>query len=78
MMKALVHEGASGVNGLSLQQMQDPQPKAGEVIVKLKAVGLNHRDLFILDCRMYGSDVFGYLFTGCRGSCRSGSYPDYL
>jgi zinc-binding alcohol dehydrogenase/oxidoreductase len=49
MMKALVHEGASGVNGLSLQQMQDPQPKAGEVIVKLKAVGLNHRDLFILD-----------------------------
>jgi zinc-binding alcohol dehydrogenase/oxidoreductase len=49
MMKALVHEGSTGVNGLSIHQMQNPQPKAREVIVKLRAAGLNHRDLFILD-----------------------------
>lgn len=49
MMKALVHEGNKGINGLTLHQMQDPKPKAGEVIVSLRAAGLNHRDLFVLD-----------------------------
>lgn len=49
MMKALAHEGKKGINGLSLHQMQDPKPKEREVIVNLRAAGLNHRDLFVLD-----------------------------
>ncbi|MER3114845.1 zinc-binding dehydrogenase [Bacillus altitudinis] len=48
-MKALAHEGKKGINGLSLHQMQDPKPKEREVIVNLRAAGLNHRDLFVLD-----------------------------
>jgi zinc-binding alcohol dehydrogenase/oxidoreductase len=47
-MKAIVHEGKTGVAGLSYREMEDLQPKPGEVRVKLKAVGLNHRDLFVL------------------------------
>ena len=48
-MKALVHEAKAGTEGLSFRNMEKPVPKAGEVRVKLKAMGMNHRDLFILD-----------------------------
>ncbi|MED4241113.1 zinc-binding dehydrogenase [Priestia megaterium] len=48
-MKALVHEGTAGINGLSLRKMEDLEPKSEEVIVRLKTAGLNHRDLFTLD-----------------------------
>lgn len=47
-MQALVHYGASGWDGLQLMEMEEPEPRAGEVKVKLKRAGLNHRDIFIL------------------------------
>lgn len=48
-MKAIVHEGKVGFEGLSFREIQKDEPKAGEVRVKLKAAGLNHRDLFVLN-----------------------------
>lgn len=48
MLKAIVHEGKSGMNGLLLRDMEEVQPGAGEVKVKLKTAGMNHRDLFVL------------------------------
>ncbi|GIN74576.1 alcohol dehydrogenase [Bacillus sp. J14TS2] len=47
-MKAVVHEGKPGFEGLSYQEMKEEKPGAGEVRVKLKTAGLNHRDLFVL------------------------------
>ncbi|AZU64040.1 zinc-binding dehydrogenase [Neobacillus mesonae] len=47
-MKAVVHVGQAGMEGLSVREMEVLQPKAGEVRVKLKTAGLNHRDLFVL------------------------------
>lgn len=47
-MKAIVHEGKAGRNGLVLRDMEEKQPGAGEVRVKLKTAGMNHRDLFVL------------------------------
>lgn len=47
-MKAIVHEGMSGLEGLSYGNVADKQPGCGEVKVKLKAAGLNHRDLFLM------------------------------
>ncbi len=47
-MKAIVHEGKSGIAGLSLREMEVGQPGPGEVRVKLKTAGINHRDLFVL------------------------------
>ncbi|MDF1509162.1 zinc-binding dehydrogenase [Robertmurraya sp. DFI.2.37] len=47
-MKALVHEGKTGINGLSYREIEEDAPKAGEVRVKLMGAGLNHRDLFTL------------------------------
>ncbi|WP_313432823.1 zinc-binding dehydrogenase [Siminovitchia terrae] len=47
-MKAIVHEGKAGMAGLSLREMEVGQPGQGEVRVKLKTAGMNHRDLFVL------------------------------
>jgi zinc-binding alcohol dehydrogenase/oxidoreductase len=48
-MKALVHAGKAGFDGLSYREMEERQPGFGEVRVRLKTAGLNHRDLFTLD-----------------------------
>lgn len=47
-MKALVHEGKTGMAGLSYKEFEEISPQTGEVRVRLKGAGLNHRDLFIL------------------------------
>lgn len=47
-MKAIVHAERTGLKGLTYREMDETEPKAGEVKVKLKGAGLNHRDLFVL------------------------------
>lgn len=47
-MKAVVHAEKSGLAGLVIREMEELYPKAGEVRVRLKTAGLNHRDLFVL------------------------------
>ena len=46
-MKAVLHEGVSGMEGLKYDEKEKMEPKAGEVRVRLKTAGLNHRDLFV-------------------------------
>ena len=46
-MKAVAHQGKQGFDGLAVVDMEEPTPSAGEVKIRLKAAGLNHRDLFI-------------------------------
>lgn len=48
-MKAIIHEGKNGLAGLAYKEMTTAKPKAGEVRVQLKAAGMNHRDLFVLE-----------------------------
>lgn len=48
-MKAVIHEKNAGFAGLTLREMEEIYPKAGEVRVRLKTAGLNHRDLFVLN-----------------------------
>lgn len=50
-MRAVVHEGAPGIAGARVAEVPAPRPGPGEVLVRLKAAGLNHRDLFIVDSR---------------------------
>ena len=46
-MKAILHEGTSGMDGLKYSEIDMAEPKEGEVRIKLKTAGLNHRDLFV-------------------------------
>ncbi|MCI0336233.1 MAG: zinc-binding dehydrogenase [Acidobacteria bacterium] len=47
-MKAIVLRELGRPENLKLEEVPDPQPGAGEVVVRLKAAALNHRDIFIL------------------------------
>jgi zinc-binding alcohol dehydrogenase/oxidoreductase len=47
-MKALVHDKQTGMEGLAYQEIEELSPKFGEVRVKVKTAGLNHRDFFVL------------------------------
>jgi zinc-binding alcohol dehydrogenase/oxidoreductase len=47
-MKAFVHKGKPGLENTVLMNIKDEEPKKGEVKVKLKAAGLNHRDIWSL------------------------------
>lgn len=47
-MKAIYHVGKAGMEGLYYGEMEERNPKEGEVKIKIKAAGLNHRDLFVL------------------------------
>ncbi|OMP68052.1 zinc-binding dehydrogenase [Domibacillus epiphyticus] len=47
-MKAIIHEGTAGLQGVTYRDIGEAAPSAKEVRVKLKSAGLNHRDLFVL------------------------------
>lgn len=47
-MQGFVHGGTNGKEGLALKDnLQEPRPGKGEVKIKLKTAGLNHRDLSV-------------------------------
>lgn len=46
-MKAAVIEKQGGLDGLSYRDWPDPVPEADDVVVRVKAVGLNHLDVFV-------------------------------
>jgi len=46
-MKAVVVREHGGPEVLRFEDRPDPQPRAGEVLVRVKAVGLNHLDLWV-------------------------------
>jgi NADPH:quinone reductase-like Zn-dependent oxidoreductase len=46
-MKAIVLHEVGGPEKLRFEELPDPPPSAGEVVVRLKAAALNHRDLWI-------------------------------
>src|SRR5262245_11408375 len=46
-MKAIVLRELGAAENLKLEEAPDPQPGAGEAVVRLKAAALNHRDVFI-------------------------------
>ncbi len=46
-MRAIVLREAGGPEALRVETVDDPVPGAGEVIVRVRAAALNHRDLFI-------------------------------
>lgn len=88
-MKAVTHNGKAGLQGLSVQDVPSKKPGYGEVKVKLKSAGLNHRDLFLMNNKserdphvILGSDGAGIIEEVGEGvsnvavSNRSDHLPD--
>ncbi|MBM7646209.1 zinc-binding alcohol dehydrogenase/oxidoreductase [Scopulibacillus daqui] len=57
-MKAIIHHDKTGIEGLKYADAMDRNPGYGEVKVKLKVAGLNHRDLFVINNRKKGDPAF--------------------
>lgn len=51
MVKAIIHTGKKGIQGLEYTTQTDRLPGKGEVKIRLKTAGLNHRDLILMDTR---------------------------
>lgn len=64
-MKAIVHSGMVGLQGLKIDDIQEKHPQAGEVKVALKSAGLNRRDITVLQRRQ---DVVAPLIPGSDGA----------
>jgi zinc-binding alcohol dehydrogenase/oxidoreductase len=67
-MRAIIHAGAEGIKGLQYTKQADRDPKKGEVKIRLKTAGINHRDLFLMNSRgaedvpfVLGSDGAGVI-----------------
>src|SRR6187402_2831887 len=54
-MKAWVIEKHGGPEGLALIEQPTPEPAAGEVLVRVRAVSLNYRDLIALEAQRPGN-----------------------
>jgi zinc-binding alcohol dehydrogenase/oxidoreductase len=50
-MNAIIHSGHRGLEGLQYSTCPTPEAGPGQVVVELRAAGLNHRDLFIMSDR---------------------------
>src|SRR5690625_4909481 len=46
-MKAIIHDGKAGLDGVSLSEISEQNLKPHEVKIKMKAAGMNRRDLYI-------------------------------
>jgi len=73
-MRAVAHEGTPGLAGVRVAEVPVPQPGPGEVVVAVKAAGVNHRDLFLVDSRgpadvatVLGSDGAGVVAAAGAG-----------
>ncbi|MBU2661347.1 zinc-binding dehydrogenase [Bacillus cabrialesii] len=64
-MKAVIHNGKAGLQGLSVQDVSSKKPGYGQVKVKVKSAGLNHRDLFLMNNK---SERDPHLILGSDGA----------
>ena len=56
-MKALIHEKIAGVEGVNWTDTEKPEPKTGEVLIKLQTAGMNRRDLAVITKRQKENDT---------------------
>lgn len=73
-MKAFIHVGQSGLENTRYTDIEEVEPKKGEVKVRVKTAGLNHRDIWTLHRRgenaapvVMGSDGAGVIHAVGEG-----------
>src|ERR1700732_80864 len=69
-MRALLSKSAGGCDTLVLEAVADPRPQAGEVLVAVKACGVNYPDVLIIEDKYQakpkrpfapGGEIAGYV-----------------
>src|SRR6201996_62169 len=74
-MRAILRTGFGGPEVLVIREMPEPEPKAGHVIIEVKAFGLNHAELHMRKGEWAEiADVSGIECVGVVKSCPGGEF----
>ena len=75
-MRAIVLEKFGGLDALAYKEIPDPEPKAGYVVIEIKAFGLNHAELHMRRGEWAeAAKVIGIECVGVVKSCPGGEFP---
>ena len=74
-MRAIVIKKFGGPDGLVYQNLSKPEPKAGYVVIEVKAFGLNHAELHLRRGVVEGAEVSGIECVGLVRTCPGGGFP---
>src|SRR5437660_448196 len=75
-MRAIVLEKFGGLDGLVYKEIPDPEPKAGHVVIEIKAFGLNHAEMHMRRGEWAeAAKVIGIECVGLVKSCPGGEFP---
>ncbi len=75
-MRAIVLEKFGGLDSLVYQEIPEPEPKAGHVVIQIKAFGLNHAETHMR--RGEWAEAAGVIGVECVGlvkACPGGEFP---
>ena len=75
-MRAIVLEKFGGLDSLVYKDIPEPEPKAGHVVIEIKAFGLNHADMHMRRGEWAeAAPVSGVECVGVVKSCPDGEFP---
>ena len=75
-MRAIVLEKFGGLDSLVYKEIPEPEPKAGHVVIEIKAFGLNHAELHMRRGEWAeAAPVSGIECVGSVKSCPGGEFP---
>ena len=75
-MRAIVLEKFGGLDSLVYKDIPDPEPKAGHVVIEIKAFGINHAELHMRRGEWAeAAPVSGIECVGLVTSCPGGEFP---
>ena len=75
-MRAIVLEKFGGLDSLVYKEIPDPEPKAGHVVIEIKAFGINHAEIHMRRGEWAeAAPVSGIECVGLVKSCPGGEFP---
>src|SRR5262244_3489825 len=75
-MRAIVMKKFGGLDSLVYEEIPDPEPKAGHVVIEIKAFGINHAELHMRRGEWAeAAKVIGIECVGLVKSCPGGEFP---
>ena len=75
-MRAIVLEKFGGLDSLVYKEIPDPEPKAGHVVIEVKAFGLNHAEIHMRRGEWAeAAKVIGIECVGLVKACPGGEFP---
>jgi len=74
-MRAIVRKGFGGLEQLVIQERPDPEPKTGQVIIEVKAFGINHAEMHMRKGEWAeAAEISGIECVGLVKSCPDGQF----